>query len=384
MNDFVLGQYPNNACSILVVYSDRKEIELAPDYQRIGGIWTREKRQLLIDSVLNGFDIPKFYFHMFMPPVAKGGQKYRYAIIDGKQRLQAIWDFIDGKLALATDFIYLRDEDVSLRGLTYGEIAHRHPEIKARFDGTRLDIVTIHTSEIEVIEDLFSRLNEAVPLNAPEKRNAFGGPWPRLIREIGDNRFFVDRVPFSDNRYRYRDLAAKFLYIESSDGVVNTKKADLDRFVRQWAKVGRAGEDESLRRLKRGAESTLELMSRVFRTRDGLLRQVGMITLYYYLFRFVKQGMVDELVRDMLQSFEKARGENRARAERTSEADDSVDPILMEFDSHSQTPNDAYALRDRLEIVLGYMKEEFGVRCRVRSDVIRGLRWEGARGLTNE
>ena len=93
MSDFFLGQYPSNSCSILGVYSDREEIELEPDYQRIGGIWTREKRQLLIDSVLNGFDIPKFYFHMFMPPITKAGKKHRYAIIDGKQRLQAIWDF---------------------------------------------------------------------------------------------------------------------------------------------------------------------------------------------------------------------------------------------------------------------------------------------------
>ena len=85
---------------------------------------------------------------------------------------------IDDKLKLADDFTYLRDEDVALRGLTYAEVAQRHPAIKARFDGTRLDIVTINTSEIDeidVIEDLFSRLNEAVPLNAPEETECVRG-----------------------------------------------------------------------------------------------------------------------------------------------------------------------------------------------------------------
>ena len=200
---------------------------------------------------------------------------------------------------------------------------------------------------------------------------------PQLIRDVGNNRFFVDRVPFEDNRYRYRDLAAKFLYIASTNGVVNTKKPDLDRFVKQWAKSGKVAVRDSLGRYKEDAEGTLELMSGVFVTRDQLLRQVGMITLYYYLFRFVRQGMVDSVRREMFFGFERARVQNRARAEKTDEADESVDPIMMEFDSHSQTPNDSYALRDRLEIILGYLKAEFGVESRVRSDLIRGLRWEG-------
>src|SRR5215471_13884499 len=114
-NEFSLGVFPQS--SILVVYSERQEIELEPDYQRIGGIWTREKRQLLLDSLLNGFDVPKLYFHEFVPHKQEGGKKFRYAIIDGKQRLQTIWDFIDGNLPLAEDFKYLRGEDIKAGGL---------------------------------------------------------------------------------------------------------------------------------------------------------------------------------------------------------------------------------------------------------------------------
>ena len=54
--------------TILYLYSDRKHIKIDPEYQRMGDIWTIEKRQLLIDSILNGFDIPKIYFHKHSPP----------------------------------------------------------------------------------------------------------------------------------------------------------------------------------------------------------------------------------------------------------------------------------------------------------------------------
>src|SRR6266852_6857026 len=170
MDEFALGRYPQS--SLLVVYSDRHEIELDPEYQRISGIWTLEKRQLLIDSLINGFDVPKLYFHEFVPSKRIRGKTYRYAIIDGKQRLQTVWDFIDGGIALADDFEYLRNSSIHIVGLRYRQHASQYHRLKSRFDATLLDITTIRTQDIGLIEDMFSRLNEAVPLNAPEKRNA--------------------------------------------------------------------------------------------------------------------------------------------------------------------------------------------------------------------
>src|SRR5580704_5448332 len=136
MDEFSLGKYPQS--SLLVVYSDRKEIELEPEYQRIGGIWTHEKRQLLIDSIINGFDVPKLYFHEFVPPKKIDGKKYRYAIIDGKQRVMTIWDFIEGNISLSEDFEYLRDNTIKAGGLGYAQLAEKYPQLKSRFDSTPL------------------------------------------------------------------------------------------------------------------------------------------------------------------------------------------------------------------------------------------------------
>ena len=364
MEKFRLGKYPHS--SLLVVYSDRKEIELDPPYQRISGIWTHEKRQLLLDSLLNGFDVPKLYFHEFMPAKQKGSRRYKYAIIDGKQRLRTIWDFIDGKIALAEDFLDLSDDAVRAGGLEYVDLATKYPRVKQRFDATPLDIVTIRTDDIDLIEDMFSRLNEAVPLNAPEKRNALGGPLPVAIRNVAEHTFFSKHIPFPDKRYRHRELAAKFLYLEYRDEIANTKKSNLDDFVKTFKRW-------RIRKLKKANQTTvsalidstqhvLKRLANNFVTSDSLLRQVGMITLYYHLYRQIEKGAVDPVKRDLLVQFEKKRAENRELVEEFGEAGKEVDTALLEFDKHSQTPNDAYAIRIRLGILLRYLNKNAGIQ----------------------
>lgn len=363
MNDFTLGKYLQS--SLLVVYSDRDEIQLDPDYQRIGGIWTVEKRQLLIDSLINGYDVPKLYFHEFVPAKKIGSKKYKYAIIDGKQRLQTIWDFIDGALSLADDFELLRDKTVKAAGLSYKTLASEYPHIKQRFDATVLDIVTIRTDDIELIEDMFSRLNEAVPLNAPEKRNAFGGPIPDAVRKVAKHSFFTANLPFEDKRYRHRELATKFLFLESSGQIANTKKSDLDAFVLAFRKAQAEGAKKagpaSVASLVKATEAVLTSMSDAFGTQDSLLRQVGMITLYYHLFRLIAKEHIGAVKRAHLAQFEKLREKNRNLVEAQGEAAKNVDTALLEFDKHSQTPNDAYAIRIRLGILLRYLSKTFGV-----------------------
>ena len=83
--------------------------------------------------------------------------------------------FIEGAFPLGDDFEYLEDVAVEAAGMNYSELAQKYPKIKSRFDAFSLPIVTVETDDLELIEDMFSRLNEAVPLNAAEKRRAIGG-----------------------------------------------------------------------------------------------------------------------------------------------------------------------------------------------------------------
>src|ERR1700722_13147633 len=92
----------------LTWWRNRKEkIDMDPPYQRRGRLWSATDKQYLIDSILNGFDVPKVYMADFTwgdSPLNR--QKLPYAIIDGKQRLLAIFDFFGGSITLNKDFKY--------------------------------------------------------------------------------------------------------------------------------------------------------------------------------------------------------------------------------------------------------------------------------------
>ena len=65
-----------------------------PDWQR-QEVWNREKKQRLIDSILRGWKLPKFYF------VEVSGDNF--LVEDRQQRLNAIWEFFSNELSLSAD-----------------------------------------------------------------------------------------------------------------------------------------------------------------------------------------------------------------------------------------------------------------------------------------
>jgi hypothetical protein len=332
--------------SVWVLYRMRDRIQLDPEYQRLGDIWTDDQRQLLIDTVINDFDIPKIYLHKFHEPLKKSGRVYDYAIIDGKQRLETFRAFIEGEFALAKDFEYFKNSAIHAGSMKYTELGRAYPDLKVQFDNFPLAVVCIDTSEIEIIEEMFTRLNEAATLTAPERRQAFGGPLPSAIKSLSREPFFTKSLPFANKRYRHFDLAAKFLLTEHEGKIPDTKKVYLDNFVHSFAGQPR---NKMPSFLKQAQENTAR-MAVVFTKNDLLLRQIGMVTLYYHLFRVAhNEGWGARITRKALADFNELRAANRIKAETDL---GSADYDLLEFDRYTQAPNDGYAIRLRLQILL--------------------------------
>lgn len=328
------------------LYRTRATIQTDPEYQRSSDIWTEEKKQLLIDTILNGFDVPKLYFHKFPAPVTVAGKEYEYAIIDGKQRLEAIWEFIDGQFTLSADFECLWDTTLTAAGMTYIELGKNYPDLRNAIDSYGLTVVCIETNDLEIIEDMFSRLNEAVPLSAAEKRNAKGGPVPGAIKALTASRLFQSKIPFGNSRYRHFDLAAKFLMSTEKTKVIDTKKRTLDRYVIDWAAKGPR---DQILPFYATTVSIVDDMANVFTDKDKLLRQVGAVTLHFHLFRLARaQGWTTEIERHKLEAFEVERTQNRALVE----AGESGNAELIEFDRYAQSSNDTYAVKIRLRTLL--------------------------------
>ncbi len=338
--------------TVFDLYEQRDAIQTNPDFQRQGDIWNPEKKRLLVDSILNHFDVPKIYLAEYTPPLREDGRVYRYAIIDGKQRLETLWQFMDGDFPLADDFVLYDDESVDLKGRSYGELVSRYPKLAARFDGTVMSVVIVQTDDRSLIDEMFSRLNEAVPLNAPEKRNAIGGPMAQAIRDLTKTPFFTEKLPRANKRYQHYDTAAKFLYLENQGGVADTKKVYLDRFVKDF-RDRPASVAESLRQ---DTERVLSRMESVFSANDPLLTAIGMLIIYYLLFREIGEALPADdplpVSRSALLDFEQRRKDNRVRAEQDL-ASAAYD--LVQFDKLVQSPNDASAIAYRFDVLKEYV-----------------------------
>ena len=339
--------------SVLRVYSERKVIQADPDYQRMGEVWNLEKRQLLMDTILNDFDMPKLYFHEFTSPkTLDDGRAVRYAVIDGRQRLETTWQFIDGEFALADDFAFFSNSQVQAGGLTYRDLASDYPELKILIDSYNLPVTSVLTDDIELIEEMFLRLNEAVPLNAAEKRNAIGGPMARVIREVANHEFFKAKIPFSNRRYQHREVAAKFLLLTTLNSIGDTKKSYLDEMVRSFKRPDGTTESQAV---AADVTKVLDKAAVLFVTKDKLLRTQAMSVIYYLVLKeSLDDGWADEVTRHQLVEFDDLREKNRREAEHDI-AQANYD--LLEFDRmHLQGSNDRSSIRFRWHTLSNFLK----------------------------
>ncbi|WP_245126787.1 DUF262 domain-containing protein [Hymenobacter volaticus] len=284
---------------------EKDQIDFEPLYQRKGQLWSDRDKAFLIDSVINKFDIPKIYVADFTFGNSNGldlnPSRKSYAIIDGKQRLEALFDFIDNKIALNNDFVYMDDPTVELGGLTYKDLKVKFPRIANNFDNFPLNVMSVITDQEGMINELFVRLNKSKPLTGSELRNAMEGLVPKLIQDISNHYFFKKNIKFNIARAQDLNTAAKLLLIEFRGKFVNIKKIDLDRFVSEAKEAESSNFDSAEKRVN----SILALMHEAFEEKDLLLKTSGVIPVYYWLFKNHQNDY--KILREFIFLFESAR-----------------------------------------------------------------------------
>lgn len=325
----------------------RDQIQLDPAYQRQGAVWSMEKKRLLIDSLLNGFDIPKIYLHEHSTPVSVGGKSIRYSLIDGRQRLEAIWGFLDNEYALADDFVLIESGSEDAAGKSFSDLEESEDWLAATLTSMNLDICLVRTDDIELIEEMFSRLNEAVPLNAAEKRNGRGGCMRPVVASLVKHPFFTKKLPFDNTRFRHYDLALKFLLWMDARKPADAKKRQLDTFWKDH--MDKVTEVENLRL---DVEKVLDGLKEVFEDKDRLLANLGMVSVYFLCFMADPSGRAGYVTRQALLDFNDARKIGRYEDE---EALTKTQRQYLEFDGLAQRSTDGSALQFRLGVLNGFL-----------------------------
>jgi len=338
-------------------------VDLNPPYQREGGVWNRETCRTLIDSIINGLDVPKLYFEVATSRrTSPDGTTYRYAVIDGKQRLEAVIDFCTGDLSLSNDFLYFEDQTVVAAGLTLAQLQTQYPFLADRFFDFRLDIVSVTTDSGDLIEEMFQRLNASTALNAAERRNALAGPTKEAANHLADHELLKSRSPIKSARYKYRELGAKFLAIEhqlAARSKIADTKADTLYALFVATRQNPPGTPPAMpasemATYKARAAETLGRMASVFKSDDELLASIGTVVVYYIVFRDAAAASL--ITRTKLSNFEKLRREASRMAEDDQNYGRSANARLREYNVFVQSTNDGRALERRAEILRCFLR----------------------------
>ena len=169
-----------------------QEIDLAPDFQRLRGIWNAERRSRLIESIMLRIPIPVFYV------AAKEDESW--LVVDGLQRMSTINDFVNDELPLK-HLEYL----ASYEGNTHDDLP-RH--MQRRISETQLifNVIEPGTPE-DVMFNVFLRINTGgMILNRQEIRHAmYAGPVRCFLKELAESNEFLTATGGSVNPRRMAD-----------------------------------------------------------------------------------------------------------------------------------------------------------------------------------
>lgn len=196
------------------IFKRRDRIEM-PEYQR-GEVWPDDKKRLLIDTILMGWSLPKFYFE-------KTGDG-TFECVDGQQRLKAIIEFFEDKLILSEDTVK------RVGGDRYSKLPENFSD---DFDDFEIDIEEIQDATDDELDELFKRLQLGTPLITAERLNAVRGQMRDFCKGITQSSFFSKRIKLKDTRFSHYEIAVRWMFIESRGIQPRVRLQELEDFVRE-------------------------------------------------------------------------------------------------------------------------------------------------------
>jgi hypothetical protein len=181
-----------------------KKLDLQPDFQR-GDVWSDAKKRRLIDSILREWHVPPIH----VVELKDGRQE----VLDGKQRLTAIWDFVEGSITVDGKTEPLDPRLEKLHNKKYEEL---DDETRERFNTFSLRFYRIQDYSPSEPGELFYRLNQPTNLTTAEQRNAFYGPARQTIKQLvqflAASGVSADTLGFSNARMAHDDVLSRFCY----------------------------------------------------------------------------------------------------------------------------------------------------------------------------
>lgn len=333
------------------IYEKRNQI-IFPDYQREPKIWRLKDKQLLIDSILRDIDIPKLYFH-----IDKDNEVYE--VVDGQQRLWAVWQFIDNEYRC----------EIRGRNKFYKEL---DIIIKDKILSYKLQIAQITDASEEYLRELFLRLQLGLLLITGEKLHASAGLMKNFVFLKMVRHPFIKAISIPPRRYSKETLCAQICINSFSRSKNNifyrTRYEDLKYFFEIYANP----EGVELKFFEERCKhimTVLDHLNNNFKDKASQLRNRSFIlSLYLFAEELVETREKSEIndimpifVRFSLECLSRMRAEAKAGFKRRNEE-------LYIFESYlNNAPGERYQIEKRHEKIREYF-EYFRDKEKIKGD----------------
>ena len=213
-----------------------KKFNLDPEYQR-KSVWSDEQQSLLIDSILKNIPIPPIFLR---ENIDKKGKTW-FEVIDGKQRLNSIFKFIDNEIATIDDDNDPHHES-ELAGQTFSDLENddEFETVLEEFWRYPLPIEYVYTRDDKVVDKIFDRLNRSgEKLNGQELRhsNYYDSPLISLAFKIAKSEFWSKELEITNkNRMEDIELVSELIFLVIERAELSSTQKTLDELYAKYAR----------------------------------------------------------------------------------------------------------------------------------------------------
>lgn len=320
-------------------------IDLDPPYQR-RSVWPESYKSYFIDTILLNYPAPALFLFENISDTGAA----TYSVVDGKQRLTTIFEFIEGAFSTS---------DVASASQWGGKYFTDLPsDVKRKFFSYQFSIEFLPSTDQGTLNNIFDRINRNVARLTPQElRHAqFSGAFATAVETSSDHlearlpRDFPRIAPASRRQMKDVEFVAQLLLMIER-GVETHSQSDLDLAYRDRDDEWEAGTEvvaefqEVTNVLRRWAEPLLSGKARRLRN------QADFYSLFAVALKLLRENSLptpEEAVRRLEEFFQLVEDE-AARQE-----DESAKRY---YEAARSASNDASQRRERVRILAEVLTE---------------------------
>jgi hypothetical protein len=350
---------------------------LSPEEYQRESAWDLDQKKLLIDTIFQRMDVPKFYLWkidrrtlisgyprnethaLYAGILEKKGtdnedpDPYVYEVVDGQQRIRTILEYMGD---VARDKQYRGPWLAPFGGLPTTPVAKDrlysslNPEQQLKFDEYPLSVIVLEDCTIDQIREMFLRLQNGTPLNAQQKRDAMGSDVGAKARMLSELPFFARSVAFSNDEGDHRRVASQMLLLEYRDRISPSTSQRLDKLYAEYR--GRDLDTQLVRTVK----TIVDTLGKMFPERNPSLNRSYALALYWVMSRVRQNYTIRDAdlprIRANFKQLEIARIEARDRDYERRPEDDLFEELSL---SMSHGTDGSEKIETRHDILLQFL-----------------------------